>query len=188
MNRWPTVPVAPNTPTLICCPSNGCIDGERAIDSTPLCKFLFIYQIGCARVAQGLHHQTTMSTAEETAAQLIYAPNVQHNQNLTTVKFLSSCFAGAVAGILGLENWLGFALFFTSTLLTSACIYAINCKGRPAKYLQGGLSELINPGQDNAFTFILVWTLFFGTRLCICVHKSYSVGLCGTLGVVHGKA
>lgn len=105
---------------------------------------------------------TTMSSTADSAAQLIYGPNVLHNQSLTTVKFLSSCFAGAVAGILGLENWLGFALFFASTLMTSACIYAINCKGRPTKYLQGGLSELINPGQDNAFTFILVWTLFFG--------------------------
>ena len=103
-----------------------------------------------------------MSSTADASAQLIYGPNVLHNQSLTTVKFLSSCFAGAVAGILGLENWLGFALFFASTLMTSVCIYAINCKGRPAKYLQGGLGELINPGQDNAFTFILVWTLFFG--------------------------
>lgn len=102
-----------------------------------------------------------MSTTD-TAAQLIYAPNVLHNQSLTTVKFISSCFAGAVAGILGLENWLGFALFFASTLLTSACIYIVNCKGQPAKYLQGPISDLINPGQDNIFTFILAWTLFFG--------------------------
>ncbi|EGO02134.1 hypothetical protein SERLA73DRAFT_177915 [Serpula lacrymans var. lacrymans S7.3] len=103
-----------------------------------------------------------MSTAADTAAQLIYAPNVVHNQVLTSVKFISSCFAGAVAGILGLENWLGFALFITSTLFTSFVIYAVNCKGRPAKYISGGMGELINPGQDNVFTFILVWTLFFG--------------------------
>ncbi|KII94721.1 hypothetical protein PLICRDRAFT_96794 [Plicaturopsis crispa FD-325 SS-3] len=99
----------------------------------------------------------------EAAAQLIYPPNVQHNSALTTVKFISSCFAGAVAGVLGLENWLGFALFIASTLLTSACIYAVNCKGKPGKYIAGGLTELVNPGQDNMFTFILVWTLFFGT-------------------------
>lgn len=104
----------------------------------------------------------TMSTSEEAAAQLIYAPNVQHNTALTTVKFLSSCFAGAVAGILGLENWTGFALFIASTLLTSVCIYAVNCNGKPAKYIPGGLAELVNPGQDNIFTFVLVWTLFFG--------------------------
>lgn len=103
-----------------------------------------------------------MSTPEA-AAQLIYAPNVQANTSLVTIKFLSSCFAGAVAGILGLENWLGFALFFASTLFTSICIHTINCRGKPAKYIPGGLTELVNPGTDNASTFVLVWTLFFGT-------------------------
>ncbi|KAF8806075.1 hypothetical protein BYT27DRAFT_7168363 [Phlegmacium glaucopus] len=104
-----------------------------------------------------------MSTpAEAASAQRIYPPNVIANSSLTSVKFLSACFAGAAAGILGLENWLGFALFLSSTLFTSACIYAINCQGKPSKYLQGGVTELVNPGQDNAFTFVLVWTLFYG--------------------------
>lgn len=105
-----------------------------------------------------------MATTTDNAAQLIFAPNVLHNQALTSVKFLSSCFAGAVAGILGLENWLGFALFIASIVSTSFIIYAINCRGKPAKYLPGGLGELVNPGQDNIFTFILVWTLFYGAH------------------------
>ena len=105
---------------------------------------------------------TTMLTTAEASAQRIYPPNVIANFSLTSVKFLSACFAGAAAGILGLENWLGFALFLSSTLFTSACIYVINCQGRPSKYLQGGITELVNPGQDNAFTFVLVWTLFYG--------------------------
>lgn len=105
---------------------------------------------------------TTMSTTPEASAQRIYTPNVIANSSLTSVKFLSACFAGAAAGILGLENWLGFALFLSSTLLTSACIYVINCQGKPSKFLQGGITELVNPGQDNAFTFVLVWTLFYG--------------------------
>ncbi|KAG6373744.1 hypothetical protein JVT61DRAFT_5886 [Boletus reticuloceps] len=103
-----------------------------------------------------------MASPSDSAAQLVFAPNVLHNQSLTSVKFLSSCFAGAVAGILGLENWHGFALFGLSVLSTSFVIYAINCKGNPAKYLSDGLGELVNPGQDNIFTFILVWTLFYG--------------------------
>ncbi|KAG6902205.1 hypothetical protein C0995_003037 [Termitomyces sp. Mi166 len=103
-----------------------------------------------------------MSTTAEAAAQLIYPPNVQANASLINVKFVSSCFAGAAAGILGLENWLGFAFFLASTLITSASIYTINCRRRPAKYIQGGLAELVNPGQDNIFTFVLVWTLFYG--------------------------
>ena len=103
-----------------------------------------------------------MSTTPEASAQRIYIPNVIANSSLTSVKFLSACFAGAVAGILGLENLLGFALFLSSTLFTSACIYVINCQGKPSKFLQGGIAELVNPGQDNAFTFVLVWTLFYG--------------------------
>ncbi|KAF7312349.1 Transmembrane protein 93 [Mycena indigotica] len=79
-----------------------------------------------------------------------------------TVKFLSACFAGAVAGILGLQNWAGFALFLASTLFTSFCIYFINCHGKPKKYFPDGWTGLLSPGQENAFTFILVWTLFFG--------------------------
>ena len=101
------------------------------------------------------------STAEQ-AAQLLFPPNVQYNANkLYTVKFLSACFAGAVAGVLGLENWLGFELFIFSTLLTSACLY-LKCKGRPAKYVSGGSWELVNPGQENIFSFVLAWTLFYG--------------------------
>ena len=103
-----------------------------------------------------------MSAAAEAAAQLIYGPNVQANSSLVTVKFISACFAGAVAGILGLENWTGFALFLLSTLFTSFCIHTINCRGTPSKYLPGGISDMVNPGQDNAFTFVLVWTLFYG--------------------------
>jgi hypothetical protein len=104
-----------------------------------------------------------MATTEEVAAQRIYGPNVLHNSSLTNVKFLSSCFAGAVAGILGLENWLGFALFLASTIFTSVCIYFVNCKGKPSAYIVGGMGELVNPGQENIFSFILAWTLFFGT-------------------------
>ena len=103
-----------------------------------------------------------MASTKEEQARLIYPPNVQHNSALYTTKFLSSCFAGAAAGILGLENWRGFALFVASTLFTAACIYIVNCKSRPSKYMSGGVSELVNPGQDNVFSFVLVWTLFYG--------------------------
>ncbi|TFK69415.1 hypothetical protein BDN72DRAFT_840383 [Pluteus cervinus] len=103
-----------------------------------------------------------MASPSERAAQLIYPANVLANASLTNIKFISACFAGASAGILGLENWRGFALFLTSTLFTSLCINTINCRGQVSKYMQGGLTELLNPGQDNAFTFVLVWTLFYG--------------------------
>lgn len=103
-----------------------------------------------------------MATTAEAAAQLIYPANVLANSSLTSVKFISACFAGAAAGILGLQNWLGFALFLSSTIFTSLCINFINCRGQVSKFIHGGLLELVNSGQDNAFTFVLVWTLFYG--------------------------
>lgn len=129
----------------------------------------------------------TMSTTEETTAQLIYGPNVVANSSLTTVKFLSACFAGAAAGILGLENWLGFTLFLTSTILTSVCIYTINCYGKPAKFMQGGVAELVNPGQDNVFTFVLVWTLFYGLSPHLHPKTLSSLVFSSASGIIHGE-
>ncbi|KAE9395265.1 hypothetical protein BT96DRAFT_978060 [Gymnopus androsaceus JB14] len=110
------------------------------------------------------------------SAQLLYAPHVQHNTlTLTSIKFISSAFAGAVAGVLGLTNLAGFGLFALAMLWAAFCIYIICCQGKPGRYLassvagsgsgNGGASalmELLNPGSDNAFTFVLVWTLFYG--------------------------
>lgn len=107
-----------------------------------------------------------MEGTADAAAQRIYQPNVVANSSLLTVKFISSCFAGAVAGILGLDNLAGFVLFLAATLLTTVCTYFINCRGKPRKFVPGGLAELANPGQDNIFAFILVWTLFYGTPPC----------------------
>ena len=103
-----------------------------------------------------------MADAQDPYAQRIYAPNVAHNQALYNVRFISACFAGSVAGILGLENWQGFLLFGLSTLLSALVMYINNCKMKPSKYLFGGLWELINPGQENMFSFVLVWTLIYG--------------------------
>ncbi|KAG8960925.1 hypothetical protein FRC03_005990 [Tulasnella sp. 419] len=104
-----------------------------------------------------------MSSEEEQAAQLVYPTHVQHNTNsLYTIRFLSSSFVGAVAGVLGLENFQGFALFAFSTLLTAASIWLLRCQGKPQKYIHGGLWSIINPGQENLFSFVLFWTLFYG--------------------------
>ncbi len=106
-----------------------------------------------------------MASQQELAAQRIYAPNVAHNQALYNVQFISSCFAGAAAGILGLENAKGFLLFAATTLLCAIVVYFVNCKSRPAKYISGGWWELVNPGQDNLFSFVLVWTLAYGAPI-----------------------
>lgn len=125
---------------------------------------------------------STMSTQAELDAQRIYAPNVKHNSSLANVKFIATCFAGAAAGILGLEKWAGFAMFGAATLFTTACIFLVNCKGRPDLYLVGGTLELLNPGQENVMTFLLVWTLLYGTSL---IFLSPWWCLSYTPGIVH---
>ncbi|KAI9430121.1 hypothetical protein H4582DRAFT_1977670 [Lactarius indigo] len=102
------------------------------------------------------------SLSPEDQQQRLYGPHILFNTNaIYNAKFISSCFTGAVAGIIGLENWLGFFLFLFTTLFTSLVLHFVNLKASPKKYVQGGFLEVVNPGQENTFSFILVWTLFY---------------------------
>ncbi|CUA68918.1 hypothetical protein RSOLAG22IIIB_08163 [Rhizoctonia solani] len=105
-----------------------------------------------------------MSNPAELRAQRIFPQNAQHNALvLSNIKFVSSCFAGAVAGILGLQNFYGFLLFAVSLLATGGAVARLNMKGlRIKRYAPGGWSDLLNPGQENIFSFVLLWTLFYG--------------------------
>lgn len=106
------------------------------------------------------------SLSPEDQQQRLCAPHLLFNANsIYNIKFISSCFTGAVAGVIGLENWLGFFLFLVTTLFTSVVLHFVNLKGNPKKYVQGGILEVVNPGQENTFSFILVWTLFYGSSL-----------------------
>lgn len=116
-----------------------------------------------------------------TEADKIFAPHaIANGATLANIKFLSSCFAGAICGILGLQKQYGFALFAVSSLITAVAIYGIKMrpthpssqqlrqssfgKGKNAShiYVMGGLWETVNPGQENVFSFLLLWTLFYG--------------------------
>lgn len=129
--------------------------------------------------AQGIFSFTpimAMSEADAAAAQLIYPQHALANTNtLASIKFLSSCAAGMVAGVLGLENQYGFALFTLSSLITGFAVYIIHVAERKAtastkatrsstidSFVRGGIWEIVNPGQDNVFSFVLLWTLFYG--------------------------
>lgn len=104
-----------------------------------------------------------MST-DDARLQLLYQPHITHNSaSLSTLKWLCTSFAGSVAGVLGLENYAGFALFALSIVLTSVAVWGVQCKGRGVdRYVQGGWWEVVNPGQENIASFILFWTLFYG--------------------------
>lgn len=112
-------------------------------------------------------------------ADKIYAPHATFNAStLANIKFLSACFTGAISGILGLEKQYGFALFALSSIITALSIYALHMPkahsitqlfGRSTKgsgptqtYAPGGAWDILNPGQENVFSFLLLWTLFFG--------------------------
>ncbi|KAF8318108.1 hypothetical protein DL93DRAFT_2165149 [Clavulina sp. PMI_390] len=106
-------------------------------------------------------------------AEQIYPPHATFNVNtVANIKFLSACFTGAIAGVLGLEKQYGFALFALSSLVTAVFIYLAHMpKARSVSrggssgvrlYVPGGSWELVNPGQENVFSFVLLWTLFFG--------------------------
>lgn len=130
--------------------------------STALAVAAHVVDHASSRRGKTVLHPATMASTTSDPALLYFPPNVAHNQSLSSVKFVSACLAGAVAGILGLQNWRGFVLFAVSVLGTTFVMYAVNCRGKPARYLAGGLRELATPGQDNTFTFVLVWTLFYG--------------------------
>ena len=191
MNRWPTVPVAPRMPTLtVWVFTSGSQEGGAAIfggenwggDDFDL---VIVVQYKYRSVSnEHRHHLTSNSPPSSTPTtkaqytstemdpnapdsdqqqQLYYPPHILVNQSrIYSTKFLTSCFAGAAAGILGLENFRGFAVFLFATLFSSALLWS-RCKGLPKKYLPGGWMELVNPGQENLFSFLLVWTLFYGT-------------------------
>jgi len=104
------------------------------------------------------------TTTTDQQQQPLFLPNVASNtQSLSTTKFLSACFAGSVAGILGLQNFHGFLLFAFACLLSSAFVAVRNGSvGGIERKVHGGWTELVNPGTDNAAAFVLVWTLFYG--------------------------
>ncbi|KAG8753014.1 hypothetical protein FRC12_011703 [Ceratobasidium sp. 428] len=105
-----------------------------------------------------------MSNPAELKAQRIFPQNAQHNALvLSNIKFVSSCFVGAVAGILGLQNFYGFLLFGVSLFVTAGAVAGLKLKGaRVENYVAGGWVDMINPGQENIFSFVLLWTLFYG--------------------------
>lgn len=117
-------------------------------------------------------------------AEKIFAPHATFNANeLSNIKFLSACFAGAISGILGLQKQYGFALFALSSIATALAVYLLHMpKARSIAhilgstnkksglssriYAPGGAWDILNPGQENVFTFLLLWTLFFGQCRC----------------------
>jgi ER membrane protein complex subunit 6 len=87
---------------------------------------------------------------------------------IASIKFVVASLSGSVAGILGLTNIHGVALFLLATVLSAGAIWGVNCKGRLGVYLDSGsggwkgLGALVVPSMDVVFAFLLTWSLFYG--------------------------
>lgn len=119
----------------------------------------------------------------------IYPPHLQANlSTLVNLKFLIAIFSGATAGVLGVENLNGFLLFGASILLNALLVILIKCGGKPGRFVgdgvSGGLQQLLLPGMDNMFGFILTWTLFYGEYYALFLFVVMILTHC--LGIVHG--
>lgn len=91
-----------------------------------------------------------------------------------TTSQLTACFSGAIAGILGLTNLTGFALYLATAVATGLTVAAVKCNFNVGKYSpqahsdagpQGavvvaswkGWVELMGLGQENLLGFLLFW-------------------------------
>ena len=79
---------------------------------------------------------------------------------LTFARTLVAAFAGASAGILGLETYAGFLFYFAANLVGSALLFfAMHTK--PSKYLVSPNSVWTEAATSGFMTYLLVWTLVY---------------------------
>ncbi|GAA5983425.1 hypothetical protein JCM10908_000282 [Rhodotorula pacifica] len=86
---------------------------------------------------------------------------MNNNKALYHVKSTSACIAGAFAGLLGLTNLNGFALYFAVSLGAGALYTLVNCRAKPARYFLKSSEPILSGTIGNCFPFILFWTLFY---------------------------
>jgi ER membrane protein complex subunit 6 len=63
---------------------------------------------------------------------------MRYQNALASMRTLVSCFAGAVSGVIGLENLTGFAFFLGTIVATAVVVAGVQCQGKPSKYFQHG--------------------------------------------------
>merc|ERR1711939_85747 len=112
------------------------------------------------------HGHTSMARIDDYADpdKAHHPENVAHNtKSLNYVRSTLACISGAIAGILGLTSYTGFAFYFITSLWVGGIVAAYNTGFKPGQYFKQGLLETST--QDligNSLSYTLFWTLFFG--------------------------
>ncbi|KAK4052553.1 hypothetical protein OIO90_004322 [Microbotryomycetes sp. JL221] len=85
-----------------------------------------------------------------------------NNSSLFYVKACSACLAGSLSGTLALPSIQGFALYFLSSLLTSALFVTLKMTNKRAKFFANGTWDVVTTGLgENLLAFVLFWTFFY---------------------------
>lgn len=92
-----------------------------------------------------------------------YPPSIEVNkQKLQHVQDISSLVLGVVAGILTLESFSGFLLYFLGFTVANGLFYSICGEGQPNKYFKKPIQEIfINGLHGNIPAFIMMWCLVY---------------------------
>ncbi|KAM0789117.1 hypothetical protein ACM66B_003172 [Microbotryomycetes sp. NB124-2] len=95
-----------------------------------------------------------------------HAPLLKSNNNsLYYVKASSACLTGSLSGTLALPSLHGFALYFISSLITSALFIVLKMSKTTTKkpvYFQNGVRDVVLTGLgENLLAFVLFWTFFY---------------------------
>ncbi|KAL7425013.1 hypothetical protein Q5752_000700 [Cryptotrichosporon argae] len=117
----------------------------------------------------------TSASQYSPASSALYVPAAAHNARvLSSIATLAACFSGLVAGLLGLTNLSGFALYLSASLLSALSTFALKCHGDVGAHVPQahagagplgaarvsrvrGWAGLMGLGQENLLGFLLFW-------------------------------
>ncbi|KAK7418305.1 hypothetical protein QQZ08_011292 [Neonectria magnoliae] len=103
----------------------------------------------------------------------IVQESVVHNtKSLSNIHSLSASLFGITVGILGLESYSGFLVYFAFSCITTLLFYALRVapeslsEGRspldPTRFYRGAFDFWLSGAFGGISGFILTWTLFYG--------------------------
>ncbi|KAM0437413.1 hypothetical protein ACHAPT_001775 [Fusarium lateritium] len=114
-----------------------------------------------------------MSSEREFQINPIVPESVIHNSKaLSNLHSLSASLFGVSAGVLGLESYYGFLIYFVFSFITTLLFYILKVapesipKGHapldPSRFYRGFFDFWISGMFNGISGFVLTWTLFYG--------------------------